>query len=145
MTAELVALFASAFLSATVLPGTSEAALVAVLASDAASPALAIAVATVGNTLGSVVNWAIGRFLGRYHGHPRFPIGKERFERTVAMYRRWGVWSLLLSWAPVIGDPLTVVAGVLRTNLPLFILLVGSAKLARYLAVLGFFSAASGS
>jgi membrane protein YqaA with SNARE-associated domain len=142
MTAELAALFASAFLSATVLPGTSEAALVAVLASEAAPPALAIAVATAGNTLGSVVNWAIGRFLARYHDHPRFPISKERFERTVAIYRRWGVWSLLLAWVPVIGDPLTVVAGVLRTNLPLFVLLVGSAKLARYLAVLGFFSAA---
>jgi membrane protein YqaA with SNARE-associated domain len=145
MTAELAALFASAFLSATILPGSSEAVLVAVLASEAAPPAVAIAVATVGNTLGSVVNWLIGRFLASYRDHPRFPVGKERFERTVAIYRRWGVWSLLLAWLPVIGDPLTVVAGVLRTNLPLFVLLVGSAKLARYLAVLGFFSAASGS
>jgi membrane protein YqaA with SNARE-associated domain len=137
MTGELAALFASAFLSATLLPGTSEAALAVVLASKAASPAVAIAVATLGNTLGSLVNWAIGRFLARYQDHPRFPVGKERFERTLALYRRWGVWSLLLSWVPLIGDPLTLVAGVMRTPLTVVTLLVGLSKLARYLVIAG--------
>ena len=137
MIAELATLFGSAFLSATVLPGTSEAVLAGLLATDRATPALAIAVATVGNTLGSVVNWAIGRFLERYRNHPRFPVSKEKFERTAALFRRWGVWSLLLSWVPLMGDALTLVAGVMRTPLLLLVLLVGVSKLARYLVVAG--------
>ena len=138
--AELLGLFLSAFLSATLLPGTSEAALAAVLALGSAGKGLAITVATLGNTLGSVVNWGIGRFLARFRDHPRFPVGPERFERTAALYRRWGVWSLLLSWVPVIGDPLTVASGVLGTPLPVFVALVALAKLARYLAVAGLVS-----
>lgn len=134
---ELSGLFLSAFLSATLLPGTSEAALAAVLALGTASTGAAVAVSTLGNTLGSVVNWAVGRYLARFRDHPRFPVGPRRFERTVAFYRRWGVWSLLLSWVPVIGDPLTVIGGVLGTPLPLFVALVAFAKLARYLVVAG--------
>jgi membrane protein YqaA with SNARE-associated domain len=83
------------------------------------------------------VNWAIGRFLERYRNHRRFPISPRKFERTAALYRRWGVWSLLLSWVPLMGDALTLVAGVMRTPLLLVILLVGVSKLARYLVVAG--------
>jgi membrane protein YqaA with SNARE-associated domain len=137
MLPELAALFGSAFLSATVLPGTSEAVLAGLLATERVTPAIAIAVATFGNTLGSVVNWAIGRFLERYRNHRRFPISPQKFERTAALYRRWGVWSLLLSWVPLMGDALTLVAGVMRTPLLLVILLVGVSKLARYLVVAG--------
>ena len=137
MVAELAALFGSAFLSATVLPGTSEAVLAAVLATASAPTALAIAVATIGNTLGSVVNWAIGRFLERYRNHRQFPVSPEKFERTAGFYRRWGVWSLLLSWVPLMGDALTLVAGVMRTPLLLVVLLVGVSKLGRYLVVAG--------
>lgn len=134
---ELAGLFFAALLSATLLPASSEAALAAVLTLGSAAPATAIGVATVGNTLGSGVNWAIGRFLAGWRDHPRFPVSPRHFERTAAWYRRWGVWSLLLSWAPLVGDPLTVVAGVMRTPLWLFILVVGVAKLGRYLAVAG--------
>lgn len=138
--AELAGLFLAAFLSATLLPGGSEAALAAVLALGRADPAAAITIATLGNTLGSTVNWAIGRFLARFRDHPRFPVGPERLERTTALYRRWGVWSLLLSWVPVIGDPLTVVGGVLGTPLPVFVGLVALAKFVRYLVVAGLVS-----
>ncbi len=119
------------------MPGASEAVLAAVIAAGSSPVALAIAVATVGNTLGSVVNWSIGRFLASYRDHPRFPVRKERFERYIEAHQRWGVWVLLLSWAPVIGDPLTVVSGVLRTPLWLFVPVVAVAKLARYIAVAG--------
>lgn len=132
---ELAGLFFSALVSATILPGMSEAVLAGVLALGVSSTPLAIAVATLGNTLGSVVNWVIGRFLGGHRDHPRFPVSRETFERYVAAFQRWGVWILLLSWVPVIGDPLTVIAGVLRTPLWLFVPVVAVAKLARYLVV----------
>jgi membrane protein YqaA with SNARE-associated domain len=134
---ELVGLFTSAFLSATILPGTSEAALVLVLAAGTASAALAVAVATAGNVCGSVLNWAIGYFFASYRDHPRFPVKPSKFERYSEIYRKWGVWTLLMSWVPLIGDPLTIIAGVMRSPLPLVIVLVALAKGLRYLAVAG--------
>jgi membrane protein YqaA with SNARE-associated domain len=130
-------LFLAAFLSATLLPGSSEAALAALLATGQVAPAEAIAVATLGNTLGSCTNWAIGRFLAQWKDHPRFPLTPTQFDKACGWYAHWGVWSLLLSWAPVVGDPLTVIAGVFRTPFWLFTLVVGVAKLARYLVVAG--------
>jgi membrane protein YqaA with SNARE-associated domain len=139
-TSELIGLFVSAFSSATLLPGVSEAVLAGVIAAGASPNWLAILVATIGNTLGSVVNWAIGRFLAHYRDHPRFPVPKSQIERYLDAHRAWGAWVLLLSWAPVIGDPLTVVSGVLRTPLWVFVPVVAAAKLVRYLMVLGVVS-----
>jgi membrane protein YqaA with SNARE-associated domain len=134
---ELVGLFWAAFLSATVLPGSSEAALLALMALGSWETVTLIAVATVGNTLGSVVNWWLGLFVERWRGHPRFPIKHAEFTRYQEWYKRWGVWSLLLAWVPVIGDPLTVMAGVMRTPLWLFLLATGAGKLARFVVVAG--------
>lgn len=134
---ELSGLFFSALVSATVLPGVSEAVLVGVLALGTSATAVAVGVATAGNTLGSVMNWGIGRFLGSYRDHPRFPVSPEAYERYVAAFRRWGASLLFLSWVPLVGDPLTVIAGVLRTPLWLFVPIVALAKLARYLVVAG--------
>jgi membrane protein YqaA with SNARE-associated domain len=134
---ELAGLFWAAFLSATILPGSSEAALLALMAMGSSSLTVLIAVATVGNTLGSVVNWVLGLFVERFRDHPRFPVKPEEFEKYRAWYARWGVWSLLAAWVPVIGDPLTVMAGVMRTPLWLFVLVTGVGKLARYLVVAG--------
>jgi membrane protein YqaA with SNARE-associated domain len=137
---EVIGLGTTAFLSATLLPGASEVALVAALKLGTMSPALAISVATIGNVAGSTVNWAIGRFGAHYREHPRFPVSQARYEKIAALYQRWGVWSLLLAWLPIIGDPLTVVAGLLRTPLWLFLPLVTLGKLLRYLAVAGVVS-----
>jgi membrane protein YqaA with SNARE-associated domain len=134
---ELAGLFWAAFLSATILPGSSEAALLALIALGSWSLTVLVAVATVGNTLGSVVNWLLGLYVERWRDHPRFPVKPAEFERYRDWYRRWGVWSLLLAWVPIIGDPLTVMAGVMRTPLWLFVLVTGVGKLARYLAVAG--------
>jgi membrane protein YqaA with SNARE-associated domain len=134
---ELTGLFLSAFLSATILPGTSEAALALVLTKGTASVLTAVAVATTGNALGGSLNWVIGRFFSHYRDHPRFPVKREKFERYSEVYRKWGVWSLLMSWVPLIGDALTVVAGVMRAPLLLVVILVSIAKLARYVAVVG--------
>ena len=140
--AGLLGLFVSAFLSATLLPGSSEAALIALLALGKSDPVLLVAVATVGNVLGSVVNWALGRFFAHFSDRPWFPVSAGAFERAAAWYRRFGVWSLLVAWVPVIGDPLTVAAGVLRTGFWPFVALVTLGKAARYvfiaLAVLGW-------
>ncbi len=140
MTGLLVGLFFAAFLAATLLPGSSEAALAGVLATGKTSTGMAIVVATIGNTLGSCVNWIIGRFFAKFQAKRWFPIGPDKFDRYSAWYRRWGVWSLFISWMPVIGDPLTVIAGVARTPLLLFIVIVLAAKGARYLAVAGVVS-----
>jgi membrane protein YqaA with SNARE-associated domain len=125
-------LFLAAFLAATILPLSSEVVLVLLLA-QGLNPPLLIAVATLGNLLGAVLNYALGRggmrFLRRWRPSP------DEHSRAAAAYRKYGAASLLFAWVPVIGDPLTVVAGALRVNLGLFLLLVGAGKLARYLAV----------
>lgn len=125
-------LFAVAFVAATVLPAQSETVLVALLVAGAQDPVLLVAVASLGNTLGAVVNWALGGAVTRFQDRSWFPVTPAQLERATRWYSRWGRWSLLLSWAPVGGDALTVAAGVLREPLWSFLLLVGLAKTARY-------------
>jgi membrane protein YqaA with SNARE-associated domain len=128
-------LFAAALAAATVLPAQSEVALVALLLAEHYPPWLLVLVASVGNTLGSTVNWGLGRLLARFEDRRWFPVRRATIARAEAWYHRYGRWSLLLSWLPVVGDPLTIVAGVLREPLPVFLLLVAIAKTSRYLAV----------
>ncbi len=128
-------LFASALIAATILPMQSEAVLVGLLI-QGAHPVLALVlVATVGNVLGSVINWYMGRFLLRFQDRKWFPASEHQLNRAQTWYARYGRWSLLGSWLPVVGDPLTVVAGTLREPLVSFVLLVTLAKGARYVAL----------
>ena len=107
-------LFLSALVAATVLPAQSEAVLAAlVLAGEQPIWALVL-VASVGNVLGSVINWLLGRGLVTFRDKPWFPASPAALARAEGHYKRHGRWSLLLSWVPIIGDPITVVAGVLR-------------------------------
>jgi membrane protein YqaA with SNARE-associated domain len=128
-------LFLSAFLSATILPGQSEAALVALLVAKSYSVVFLLAVASLGNIFGSVANWLLGRGIERFRGRRFFPVSEEALRRAEGHYARWGYWSLLLSFAPVIGDPLTVIAGVLREPCWRFVVLVSISKIGRYLAL----------
>jgi membrane protein YqaA with SNARE-associated domain len=96
---------------------------------------LLILVASIGNVLGSVVNWFLGRFIAHFEDRRWFPVKRNQIAKAERWYQRYGYWSLLLSWAPIVGDPLTVVAGVLREPLPVFLVLVTIAKVGRYLAV----------
>ena len=127
-------LFASAFIAATLFPAQSEAVLAGLLYAGYAPVAL-VAVATIGNVGGSLLNWWLGTQVHRLRGTRWWPVDDRHFDRATAWYRRYGRWSLLLSWMPVIGDPLTLAAGVLREPLGIFLLLVGIAKLGRYVAV----------
>ena len=125
-------LFLAAFLAATLLPLQSEAALVALLLAGY-PPWLLVLVASLGNISGSILNWGLGRFIERYHERPWFPL--KGLERTQVWYRRYGRWSLLLSWMPIIGDPLTVAAGVMREKFMVFVAIVSLAKTGRYMVL----------
>lgn len=100
--------------------------------------------ASLGNVLGSAVNWGLGRGVARFRRCRWFPVSEPALARAEGWYRRWGRWSLLASWVPVIGDPLTLAAGMLREPLGPFLLLVGLAKTARYVVLATAFLAATG-
>ena len=91
--------------------------------------------ASVGNVVGSTINWAMGRSIEKLRERRWFPIKPRALERAENWYRRFGRWTLLLSWTPVIGDPLTMIAGVLREPLWSFLLIVAIAKTARYAVI----------
>ncbi|MGY4532029.1 membrane protein YqaA with SNARE-associated domain [Pseudomonas sp. TE3786] len=128
-------LFASAFIAATLLPLQSEAVLVGLLLTGGYSTAALLLVATAGNVLGSLLNWGLGRAVERYRQRRWFPASAQQLQRAQQWYQRYGCWTLLLSWLPIVGDPLTLVAGVMREPLWRFLLLVSIAKAGRYLVL----------
>lgn len=133
--ATYLALFLAAFLAATIVPAQSEAVLVGLILADDQPVLPLLLVATAGNVLGSVVNWLLGRFIEHFRDRPWFPVSRPRLAQAETWYRRFGIWSLLLSWVPIIGDPLTVVAGILRTPFLTFLALVTLAKAGRYIVL----------
>ena len=130
-------LFLTALLSATIVPFSSEALLVAMQVSEVFSVAGLLAAASLGNTLGAVTNWGLGRFCLHWQDRKWFPVKPRELERASAWFNRYGLWSLLLAWVPVIGDPITLAAGVLRTRFLPFLLLVAISKTGRYAVLLG--------
>lgn len=93
---------------------------------------LLVLVASAGNTLGAIVNWWLGSQAESFHDRKWFPLKPAALEKAKGWYHRYGVWSLLLSWVPFIGDPLTIAAGVMKEKLIMFVPLVAVAKTARY-------------
>ncbi|WP_434621488.1 YqaA family protein [Azospirillum sp. B2RO_4] len=133
--AGLAGLFSAALVAATILPAQSEVILAGMHMAGTHSASTLVLVATAGNVLGSVVNWLLGRYLIHFRDRRWFPVKASLIDRATAWYQKWGVWSLLLAWAPFIGDPLTLVAGILRENFWIFLLLVTIGKAARYVAL----------
>jgi membrane protein YqaA with SNARE-associated domain len=130
--AAYAALFAVSFVAATILPAQSELALVGLLMLGKFSPWSLVAVASLGNILGSCVNWLLGRGAERFRDRKWFPVSQPSLDKAQGWYHRYGRWSLLLSWLPIVGDPLTVVAGFLREPFWSFLILVSIAKIVRY-------------
>ena len=128
-------LFLAAFGAASLLPMQSEAVLVAMLLSGKYAVTTLLIVATLGNVLGSILNWLLGRSVEHFRHKRWFPVSEQKLARAQQFYLRYGRWSLLLSWVPIIGDPLTMIAGVMREPLWRFVLIVTVAKGARYLVL----------
>ena len=124
-------LFLVSFLASTLLPLGSEWLLVMMLASGY-GPLSTVAIATAGNYLGAVTTYLIGMFGGAWLVTKVLRMSSEQQERARNQYRRYGAFSLLFSWLPIVGDPLCMVGGALRINFWLFSLLVFTGKLARY-------------
>lgn len=130
----LLGLFVAAFVAATLVPFQSEVFFVALQVAGQTNIWALIAVASLGNTLGSLVNYALGRGITRFESKSWWPATADQMARAEVWFRRWGVWVLLLSWAPA-GDVMTLMAGVMRTPVWLFLTLVGIAKTGRYIAL----------
>ena len=134
MMASYLVLFGSAFLAATILPFYSEVVLFALLR-DGGDPVALVLTATLGNTLGAVVNWVLGRYLLHFQDRRWFYFSSAQIEKAQRWYQRYGFWSLLLAWMPVGGDALTLIAGIMKIRLWLFLVLVGAGKALRYISV----------
>jgi membrane protein YqaA with SNARE-associated domain len=127
-------LFASAFVSATLFPGGSEVVLAALAHARHYPPWTLLGVATLGNTLGGMSTWLLGWLLAR-----RYPLDRPRQperQRAVERLKKWGSPLLLLSWLPVVGDPLCFAAGWMRMNAGLAAFFIGAGKAARYAVIL---------
>lgn len=132
-----LSLFFTAFASATLLPGGSEA-LFLYLLNEQLNPLSLLIFATLGNTLGSFINYLLGKYATTFALSKNY-IREKHLHKASFLFEKYGALSLLFSWLPIIGDPLTFVAGVVRYSGWKFILIVGCAKMARYLFVyLGF-------
>lgn len=129
-----VGLFAASFIAATVLPLSSEVVLSFLLLSGL-NPTTLVTVATVGNVLGSLVNYAIGWRGGIFLEQKVLKISPKASARAQHTFKKYGVYTLFFAWVPIIGDPLTVVAGALKTDIMIFLVLVTSGKLLRYIVI----------
>ncbi len=128
-------LFLAAFIAASIFPAQSEALLLWLAAQGIYSVIALVAVASTGNTLGAIFNWWLGTRAEKFRNRQWFPVRAEKLEKAQDWYRRYGRWLLLFSWVPVIGDPITLAAGVMREKLLPFVLVVGTAKTLRYVFV----------
>ena len=130
-----LSLFAISFLAATILPFSSELTLAGLIATSDYDNLLLLIVASFGNVLGSVLNWALGSYSRNLTTKKWFPFKETQIERSSKWFRKFGKWSLLFAWVPVVGDPLTLVAGISRVKFIDFIILVAIGKVSRYLIV----------
>jgi len=130
-----LSLFIISFLAATILPFSSELTLASLMATSSFDNLLLLAVASLGNILGSVVNWILGFYSRNLSTKRWFPFKDKQIEKSSKWFNKFGRWSLLFAWVPIIGDPLTLAAGLLRVKFIEFLILVSIGKVSRYLVI----------
>ena len=133
---DLIFLFLSSLIAATIFPAQSEIILASIYLSGKYDVYLLLLIATFGNVLGSVFNWFLGYYFVKFQHKKWFPISANKIKKYSQTYQKWGIWALLFAWVPIIGDPLTVIAGIFRTTIWKFLLLVTIGKAARYFFIL---------
>ena len=134
-----LSLFIISFLAATILPLSSELTLAGIISTSNYDNLFLLIVASLGNILGSVVNWALGFYSRNLTTKKWFPFKEIQIEKSSKWFNKFGKWSLLFSWVPIIGDPLTLAAGLLRVKFIQFLILVSIGKVGRYLLIYYFF------
>ena len=130
-----LSLFIISFLAATILPLSSELTLAGIISTSNYDNLFLLIVASLGNILGSVVNWALGFYSRNLTTKKWFPFKEIQIEKSSKWFNKFGKWSLLFSWVPIIGDPLTLAAGLLRVKFIEFLILVSIGKVSRYLVI----------
>ena len=134
----LLVLFLSAFLAATLIPAQSELGLGYLVINTDYSMVVLVTVASIGNTTGATINWFIGRGVAKSVVRSEKMKESKRYWTVINWYKKYGQWTLLLSWAPFIGDPITVIAGIFKVPLKTFLLIVALAKTSRYVLIATF-------
>jgi len=135
MEVSYLALFSIAFLAATILPFSSEVVLVGLSASSGEKIPLLV-VASFGNVLGSSFNWVLGKYTRNLETKKWFPFSINQLQKASFWFTKYGKWSLLFAWLPIIGDPLTFIAGVVRLHFVPFLILVTIGKVSRYILII---------
>ena len=130
-----LSLFIVSFLAATILPFSSEAILATYLLSEIYNKFLLIFFASFGNILGSIFNWLLGIYFLKFQNKKWFPFSKTQIDGSSKWFNKYGKWSLLFAWVPIIGDPITFVAGTMRIKFLIFLLLVSFGKIMRYFVI----------
>ena len=124
------------FLAATILPFSSEVVLTTMYLSNSFETYFLLIFASTGNILGSITNWYLGKKITIFQDRKWFPVSPDQLSRSQKYFQKYGLWSLLLAWVPIIGDPLTLLAGVLNVRFGIFFLLVSISKISRYVFIL---------
>jgi len=127
-------------LAATILPLSSEIVLTTMLLTNLFEKNILLIVASFGNILGSIFNWYLGKKITIFQDRKWFPVSPEQLNKSQKYFQKYGLWSLLLAWVPIIGDPLTLLAGVLNVRFSIFLLLVSISKISRYILIIYIFS-----
>ena len=130
-----LSLLTVSFMVATIVPFGSEVYFATLLSLGKYNNFLLLVSASVGNVLGSVFNWICGYYINYFIKKSWFPIKKDKIKKGTDLFNKYGKWSLLLSWVPFVGDPITFVAGTLRFSFIPFIILVSIGKVGRYLII----------
>ena len=124
------------FLAATILPFSSEVVLTTMYLSNSFETYYLLIFASIGNIMGSITNWYLGKKITLFQNRKWFPVSREQLESSREYFQKYGLWSLLLAWVPIIGDPLTLLAGVLKVRFGIFFVLVSISKISRYVFIL---------